>query len=58
MLKFYPGIYLEGLRKTTKTSVSVAGLRADIWTHVLPNMKQYHDNNIPYQMWWKSVEFF
>jgi hypothetical protein len=25
----YPGIYLEGLRKTTKTSVRIAGLQAE-----------------------------
>jgi hypothetical protein len=29
-LRYYPGICLEGLRKTTKTSVRIAGLRAEI----------------------------
>jgi len=32
-------IRLDGLRKTTKNFVRVAGLRADIWTRVLPNTK-------------------
>jgi hypothetical protein len=30
----------EGLRKTTKTSVSIASLRAEIWTRDLPATKQ------------------
>jgi hypothetical protein len=30
ILRHYPGIRLEGLRKATKTSVRIAGLRADI----------------------------
>jgi hypothetical protein len=29
-LKYYPGICLEGLRKMTKTSVRIAGLRKEI----------------------------
>jgi hypothetical protein len=28
-LRFYAGIILEGLRKTTKASIRIAGLRAD-----------------------------
>jgi hypothetical protein len=31
---------MEGLRKTTKTSVRIAGLWADISTQDLQNMKQ------------------
>jgi hypothetical protein len=27
---YYPNLFLEGLRKTTKTSVKVAGLRTEI----------------------------
>jgi hypothetical protein len=30
ILRFCPGIYLEGLTKSTKTSVRIAGLRAEI----------------------------
>jgi hypothetical protein len=29
-LRYYPGIHLKGLRKTTKTSVRIAGLQAKI----------------------------
>jgi len=29
-LRYYPGICLEGLRKTTKNSVRIAGLQAKI----------------------------
>jgi hypothetical protein len=36
---YYPGIRLEGLRTTTKTSVRIAGLRTEIWTLDLPNTK-------------------
>jgi hypothetical protein len=36
-LKYYPEICLEGLRRTTKTSVMIADLRAEIWTRDLPN---------------------
>jgi hypothetical protein len=28
ILRYYPGIHLEGLRKSTETSVTKAGLRA------------------------------
>jgi hypothetical protein len=28
--KYYPGICLDGLRKTTKTSVRTTGVRADL----------------------------
>jgi hypothetical protein len=37
-LFFYPGIFLEGIRKTTKTSVKIAGVRPEIWTRDLPNI--------------------
>jgi hypothetical protein len=37
--KNYPGICLEGLRKTTN-KLSVAGLLSEIWTRDLPNTKQ------------------
>jgi hypothetical protein len=30
MLRYYPSIHLEELRKITKTSVKIAGLRAKI----------------------------
>jgi hypothetical protein len=33
-LRYLPDIQLEGLRKTTKTSIGIAGLRAEIWTWV------------------------
>jgi hypothetical protein len=33
-------ILLEGLRKTTKTSVKIAGLRDEILTRDLPNAKK------------------
>jgi hypothetical protein len=37
-LKYYPGIYLEEIRKNTwRTSVRIAGLRDKIWTRKLPN---------------------
>jgi hypothetical protein len=47
-IRHYPGIRLEGLRKTTKTSIRMPGLWAEIWTRDLPNTKQeclprYHD---------------
>jgi hypothetical protein len=32
----YPNLFHEGLRKTTKTSVKVAGLRTEIWTRDIP----------------------
>jgi hypothetical protein len=31
-LRYYPGICLEGLRKTTKTSVRIAGLQDETYT--------------------------
>jgi hypothetical protein len=31
-LGHYPGIFLDGLRRTAKMSVSMAGLRGDVWT--------------------------
>jgi hypothetical protein len=39
ILRYYPGIHLEGLRKTTKTLVRIPGLRAEVWTLVLTNTK-------------------
>jgi hypothetical protein len=35
-LRYYPGICLEGLTKTTKTSVRIAGLQNKIRTQDLP----------------------
>jgi hypothetical protein len=29
-LRYYPGIFLEGVRKTTKTSVRIASLQTDL----------------------------
>jgi hypothetical protein len=40
ILRYNSGICLEGLRQTTKTSVRISGLRAEIWTRDLQNMKQ------------------
>jgi hypothetical protein len=40
ILRFYPSIYLEGLRKATKLSVRIAGPRAEILTRDLPSTKQ------------------
>jgi hypothetical protein len=37
ILRYYPSSFLEGLRKTTKTSVTIAGLWDKIWTRDLPN---------------------
>jgi hypothetical protein len=34
-LRYYPGIYLEGLRKITEASVTIADLRAEILTRDL-----------------------
>jgi hypothetical protein len=39
-LRYYLGKFLEELRKTTKTSVKIAGVWAEIWTRDLSNMKQ------------------
>jgi hypothetical protein len=39
-LWYYAGIHLEGPRKTVKTSISIAGLRAEIRTQDLSNSKQ------------------
>jgi hypothetical protein len=40
ILRYYPGICLEGLRKNTKCSVRIADLRGEILTRDLPNTKQ------------------
>jgi hypothetical protein len=40
ILREYPRISLEGLRKLQKPSVRIAGIRAKIWTRELPNTKQ------------------
>jgi hypothetical protein len=40
ILWYYPRISLKILRRTTKKSVGIAGLQADIWTWDLPNTKQ------------------
>jgi hypothetical protein len=34
-LRYYPGIRLEELRKTTKLSVRIAGLRAEMSVHYI-----------------------
>jgi hypothetical protein len=39
ILRYYPGIHLEGLRKTTKTLGQDSCLLGEIWTQELPNMK-------------------
>jgi hypothetical protein len=39
-LRHYPDICLERLSKTTKPSVSIAGLRTDICNRDLPNTKR------------------
>jgi hypothetical protein len=39
-LKYYPGICLDGLSKTTETSVTFAGLRAEIWIPDLQNKQE------------------
>jgi hypothetical protein len=38
--RYYPGICKEGLKKTTNSSVRVAGLLAEIGNLNLPNTKQ------------------
>jgi hypothetical protein len=40
ILRCYPYICLEGLKKATKTLSQVAGLLAEAWTRNLPNTKQ------------------
>jgi hypothetical protein len=48
-LRYYPGIFLEGLRKPWKTSVRIGSLWAEIWGQDLLNIKQEckpHDSNI------------
>jgi hypothetical protein len=37
---YYPGIYLEGLRKITQPPVRIASLRNKIWNQDLPSRKQ------------------
>jgi hypothetical protein len=39
-LRYYPGICLEGLRKSSKTPVRIADFWAKIWILDLPNMKE------------------
>jgi hypothetical protein len=39
ILMYYLGICLEGLRKTTKLSVGIAGLLAENLTQSLPNTR-------------------
>jgi hypothetical protein len=40
ILRYYPGIRMGELKKTTKPSVRIASLRVEIWTRDLPNTKQ------------------
>jgi hypothetical protein len=40
ILRYYPNIYLEKLRKNKNSSVRIADLRAEIRNLDLPNMKQ------------------
>jgi hypothetical protein len=40
VLRYYNCICLEGLKKTMKNSVRIAGFRVEIWTRDLPNTKQ------------------
>jgi hypothetical protein len=35
----YPGIYLQGIMKTTKKSVRIVGFHAKIKTHDLSNIR-------------------
>jgi hypothetical protein len=39
IIRQYPGIRSEELKKSTKNTVMIAGLRAEILTRDLPNMK-------------------
>jgi hypothetical protein len=39
-LRYYPAICLEGLRKTSKTSIRIAGLQAEVSIWDLLNTKQ------------------
>jgi hypothetical protein len=39
-LRYYPGICLEVMRKTTKNSVRITDFLAEILNLDLPNMKQ------------------
>jgi hypothetical protein len=41
-LRYYRSIFLEGLRKTSKTSVRLAGLRLEIRIQDLPNTKEVY----------------
>jgi hypothetical protein len=40
IFRYYPDIHLEWLRKTTKTSVGIAGLLTEIWTRDVRSTKQ------------------
>jgi hypothetical protein len=39
-LGYYPGIYLQGQRKITKTIVRIAGIQVEILNMTLPKTKQ------------------
>jgi hypothetical protein len=47
------GICLEGLRKTTKDSIRMAGLWVQILTQDLPNTKQDYD--VWFKRWRETV---
>jgi hypothetical protein len=58
ILKYFPGISLEGLRKNTKTSDRIPGLRAKIWTQDLPSAKQECwplDHDVRYRVSYHAV---
>jgi hypothetical protein len=40
ILRYHPGIGLKGLRKTTKISVRIVGLRTEISTRDVPHRKE------------------
>jgi hypothetical protein len=45
-LRYYPDICLEGLRKSTKTSVRISRLPAEILTRNFPNSKQEAESHL------------
>jgi hypothetical protein len=49
IVRYYPVIFLEGLRKNTKMSISIGGLRVE--THERITFGALHDINVSYIQW-------
>lgn len=50
-LRYYHGIYLEEMKKTTKILSQDSGVSAEIQTGILPNTCQKHYHLIELQPW-------